>query len=71
MKLARLSVLKSRHMQAFLEAHPEDAVKPKYHWATHIGEAMAMLRMVVGQFVIERLHHSNKAAAATLEIPLG
>ena len=59
----RLAELERLHMFGFVRVYGPGAVKPKLHRCLHISRILTRLRMVIGQFVVERLHHANKAAA--------
>ena len=63
----RLAALEKLLMPAFSAAHGRDLIKPKMHWALHFSGLIKRLRCIVDQFVIERLHHDNKAAAQTIQ----
>ena len=63
----RFAALEKLLLPAFGAAHGGDWTKPKIHWALHFSGLIKRPRCVVDQFVIERLHHDNKAAAQTIQ----
>ena len=55
------------YLQLHIATYGEDGVKPKHHFAFHIGEQAQQLKMLLDCFVIERSHQLPKLVATSIK----
>ena len=61
------TVKQQQHLRLFIEAYGTDHVKPKHHFAMHLGEQMINHGCVVDAFALERKHQVFKMIATKTE----
>ena len=56
-----LHMLQQTHMRCFFQAHGQDVIRPKMHFATHLKDQCEQWGRMIDCFVCERKHRAYKA----------
>lgn len=58
-----LSAAVDKHLRLFVRAYGAEYVKPKHHYATHLGRQARRDGVILDAFTVERKHYAGKRAA--------